>query len=219
MKVFIGAHPDDIEIGCGAYLLSLREKSFTEHCTAITLSSGSSNENIEIHTKRRAFCIKNFEFLDLKFYKILNHNALNFHNEYDKIKNDLILISKELFKSNDLIEVYFHSADNHEDHKIVNKIVKEVFRPFDVYALYEYEIPQANIYNQPGDDFNIYFDFIEKMAREKQELLNNYKDISLFERNDARDINFTLKWNKIQGERFGFDYTERFKLIFKNKRN
>jgi len=220
MEIFIGAHPDDIEIGCGAYLIKEKNQGFINFKKFLVLSSGGPFESPFIIEKRIQAFKKNMEYLNIseEKYKIINRNyATRFFDYKSEIKNYLEEFAKEIFKENDYLKVFFHSADNHQDHQIINQLVKEVFRPFLVDKLIEFEIPSSNLYNKPGDNFNIYFDFDENIAKEKQKLLDSYKDISLFKKDDARDINFTIKHNKYLGEKFGGEYMERYHLIFKNE--
>jgi len=218
MKLFIGAHLDDIEIGCGAYLSCLKKRGELDFINKriLILSEGRFNNPIDIRNKRKEAFKINMEKLGIKEneYKILSQRIdTEFHDYQHEIKHHLNKLLKEA-QEDEIIEVYFHSADNHQDHQIVNKLVKEIFRPFLVNRLIEFEIPSSNLFNQPGDNFNYYLPFDKEIAEMKQELINSYKDISLFATKDARDINYTLTFNKLQGQKLNKDFCERYNIIY-----
>jgi len=223
MKIFIGAHLDDIEIGCGAYLSKLKEEGVLEYIDKkfLILSEGMFKNPIDLSRKRREAFEINMEKLGIKEneYKIISQRMdTEFHKHYHEIKYYLNELLKEAYDSYDDIEVYFHSADNHHDHQLVNKLVKEIFRPFFVVKLIEYEIPGSNLYNKPGDNFNQYFLFDEKIAQKKKELLESYKNISLFDVPDIRGIEMIMKHNEFYGSKFReYDekiFAERYNIIF-----
>jgi len=219
MKLFIGAHLDDIEIGCGGYLSYLKDRGELEYIEKrfLILSEGRFTNSIDLSKKRREAFEINMEKLGIKEneYKIINQRIdTEFYNYQHEIKYHLNELLKEAQESADCIEVYFHSADNHQDHQIVNKLVKEIFRPFLVNRLIEFEIPSSNLFNQPGDNFNYYFNFNNNIAELKQELIDSYKNISLFTTEDVRDINYTLAFNRIQGRKLNQDYVERYNIIY-----
>ena len=213
MKLFIGAHLDDIEIGCGAYLSSLSIKNLTDDTHVIIFSEGrlggKSKERIDAFKK-------NMEILGIKNYSILSQEIDTFFDsKYEDLKLFLTYkINKyKLFEEN-ILEVYFNSADNHKDHELINRLVKETFRPFMVNKLVEYEIPSSNLFNTPGDNFNWYYQFDRSIAEMKGRLIYSYKNISLFDTKDARDIDYTLQFNKLQGNKIGKSHVERYNILY-----
>lgn len=231
MKIFIGAHLDDIEIGCGAYLSYLNEKNETNNIKCIVLSEGLENNSIKTSKKRREAFEINMEKLNIKEenYTVINHRIdTHFHEHYNELKfylNDLLKnilnetkVSKEESKEGEKVEIFFHKKDNHNDHTIINNLVKEIFRPFYVDRLIEFEIPSSNLYNT---DLNMNFNFIydESIKNKKQELLDSYKNISLFETNDSRDINFTIYSNQYYGKMIQEKYIERYNIVFEKSRD
>ena len=229
--IFIGAHLDDIEIGCGGFIKSLAEsleeqKSLLEINTHfLNISSGLFNIDQEINDKRAQAYEVNLEkikFINLNklnvYSKIINKRMdTKFFNFKNLIKDHLNNYFLKLSKKIDLKEtiVFFNSADNHEDHRITNELVKEIFRPFFVKALIEYEIPSSNLYGSPGDNFNWYFSMDKETLEFKKELLESYLGISLHASDDARGIRYTTDFNKLQAKKMNLGAAvERFNIVY-----
>ena len=206
MLLFIGAHLDDIEIGCGGYLSYLRKTIGLDRVDikVVILSEGFEGNKVDISKKRREAFEVNMEKLGVTDYYVIDQRIdTQFYNYKEVIKNDLNKLFKEITRKHEkgecgLPEIFFHSADNHEDHRIVNELVKEIFRPMFVKSLIEYEIPSSNLYNSPGDNFNWYFLYNQEIQEMKNELLDSYKGISLRERGDIRSIDYILKHYKVE---------------------
>jgi len=203
-KLFIGAHLDDIEIGCGAYISTLKHP---KKSLAVPISFGHSLHKKEINIKRKEIFEKNMKELGTLFISDENKNFLDtkFFENQGIIKMKLLVLL-EIAKEYKIKEIYFHSEDNHQDHEIVNRLVKEIFRPFvypELEALIEYEIPGSNLYGKPGDNFNTFFFFDEEVLEKKRKLIKNYEGICTFETGDARDYNYPITANKKEGFKWG----------------
>jgi len=236
INLFIGAHLDDIEIGCGGILADyfFKKSEVLKNSYFVILSSGRELNDISISEKRlKAFEI-NMEKLNIPESRYFVNNSridTEFFDHKINIKQYLLSILKKIQKRYEEknpdncelfnLNVYFNSSDNHEDHRITNELIKEIIRPFSnlncfkVNSLIEYEIPSSNLYGSPGDHFCIYKTIENKQLEFKKELLDSYKNISLFSTQDARDPKYIINWNKIQGEKIGDVPVERFNLIFK----
>ena len=158
---FIGAHPDDIELGCGALISNLTNKSriicitlsknqknpnnvnlIQEHYEGLT-SLGITKENIilgDFYT--RTFLASRQEICDYLF-------AIN--NEY---KPDI---------------VFAHSlSTTHQDHEVVSKEVLRIFRRKTILG---FEIPPTYFGYTP----NFFYEVSENDVRNKLKSLNCYK--------------------------------------------
>lgn len=116
----IGAHPDDIEFGCGATLIN--------QCThALVLSSGGQDTHI-----------KALRYLGITEVDTHDFPNRRFHEQYNKLS--------ELFYSIDKAENYDivflpSSTDFHQDHRTVHQAG---IRAFKDRAILGYEIPWDN---------------------------------------------------------------------------
>ena len=169
----IGAHPDDIELGCGGLLLKAVEQG--HNVFMYTLTNGShSGDPIERvnelkHSSKmigaRNLFIDNFE--DTKIY--LNSELIN-HIEFviNKVNADI---------------VYTHSVvDTHHDHKAIGSAIEEAGR----------HVPNILAYEMPvTKDFKpqVYYDITDVIDK-KVELMNLYSS--------QRDKGFT-KSDAIKG--------------------
>ena len=139
--LFIGSHPDDIEIGCGGTLLRLLgENQLHVHWTVL---SGAAERRSEAHAGAEYFlrqaASSTFEIEDFpdKF----------FPGYYREIKKFFVRLGKSV--SPDLI--FTHSRkDLHQDHRLVGELTWNTFRN---HLIFKYEIPkydgdlgQPNVY-------------------------------------------------------------------------
>ncbi|HLF36822.1 MAG TPA: PIG-L deacetylase family protein [Anaerolineales bacterium] len=119
--LFLGAHPDDIELGCGALLAHISGKA---ELLCVTLSDNQSNPKlknlIEEHyasmailgVPRERVLVKNFE-------------TRNFPRDRQEILEYLYELSRE--HRPDLVFVH-SSADIHQDHRVVTEEALRAFR-------------------------------------------------------------------------------------------
>jgi LmbE family N-acetylglucosaminyl deacetylase len=122
--LFIGAHPDDIELGCGALISHIINQS---EIICITLSDNQGNtllnnlDNLieEHYSSMAVLGVPRKNILMAEF------NALSFHDSRQKILEYLNEV-KRTYKPD---VVFVHSqADLHQDHNILTKEVLRAFR-------------------------------------------------------------------------------------------
>ena len=151
----IGAHPDDVELGCGGTLLKAVRQGHNVYTYNVTRGSASGDPNMRVQELIRSsefvgvktLWIDNFEDTKLS----LNSQLVN-HIEYfiGKAKPDL---------------VYTHSAcDNHHDHRAIAAATIEAGRF--VPNIVAYEMPVTKDFKP-----QVYFD-ISDVIDEKIRLLN-----------------------------------------------
>ena len=159
MYLFVGAHPDDIEIGSGGFLIkSLEEK---KECFVIVFSDceeQKGNKGISKEFK------KAMETLGVK-YKLYHLKNTKLPKNSEKIRKILEKIKKE--KKPELIITHSLSSI-HQDHKTVAEECRRVFR-FE--SLISYEDPKSTRKFNPS----LYVPLSEKMLNKKIEILNIYQ--------------------------------------------
>lgn len=127
----IGAHCDDIDIGCGGTLLKLLEGHRAAHVTWLVLGSTPVRER-ELRSSARKFLRR------AASYEVLVHKFRDgfFPAQYVAIKEAF-----EALKGRPDPDLVFshRRSDRHQDHRIVAELTWNTFRS---HLILEYEIPK-----------------------------------------------------------------------------
>lgn len=158
--MFIGAHPDDIELGAGGTLIKHIKRQ--DEILYIILSKGErGGDPIE----REMEVLDVINYLGIKNFKILDFPDTLLNARFNEIKDILENIITE-FKPD---RIYTHSLnDSHQDHKTTAKAVRIAGR----------KVSQILSYWSPllYDNFHpIYFIDISDTFEEKIKILKKYK--------------------------------------------
>lgn len=154
--VCLGAHPDDIEIGCGGTLLSLsRARQLT---VDYVLMTGSADRHAEARSAAAAF----LPGANIAFHlHALPDGRLPGH--WEEVKQGLEDVAR--FRNADLV-LAPRADDAHQDHRLVAQLVPTVWRNA---LVLHYEIPKWD-----GDlgRATHYVELDETTAQRKMELLS-----------------------------------------------
>ena len=147
----IGAHADDIEIGCGGTLLRLAETARPLEVHWLVLSA-SAERGAEARASAAAFGAQ----LDLQgfrdaFFRYGGEVKEFFEEVKGRVEPDLILTH--------------HDGDRHQDHRLVAELTWNTFRD---HLILEYEVPK---YDGDFGTPNVYVPLEEEQARRKVEFL------------------------------------------------
>jgi LmbE family N-acetylglucosaminyl deacetylase len=147
----IGAHADDIEIGCGGTLLRLAQELETLELHWVVLSADGERAD-EARSGAAAFGAE-AEVLGFRdaFFRYGGEVKKFFEELKGRIEPDLVLTH--------------HDADRHQDHRLVSELTWNTFRD---HLILEYEIPK---YDGDLGRPNVFFHLSEDLARRKVELL------------------------------------------------
>lgn len=128
--LFIGAHCDDIEIGCGGTVIELLRRYPDAHVHWVVLSSEGERKK-----EARAAANAMLRGVRDKVVTIKDFRGAYFPSEAPAIKDCF----EELKRSNPDIVFAHNRNDLHQDHRIVGELAWNTFRN---HAILEYEIPK-----------------------------------------------------------------------------
>jgi len=129
--LFLGAHCDDIEIGCGGTILKLVESQPDTHVNWVVFSSGEIREK-----EARSSAVRFLDGLENYDIEILNFRNSFFPQVAADIKEHFEKIKKTL--EPDVVFTHFR-GDLHQDHRTVAELTWNTFRN---HLILEYEIPK-----------------------------------------------------------------------------
>lgn len=156
--LFLGAHCDDVEIGCGATILKLRHDRADVDVRWVTFSGS------EIRKAETAVGAENF----------LGHLAANCKLEFGEFRESFfpsqLAELKEKFEEikasfePDLIFTHYRN-DRHQDHRVVSDLTWNTWRG---HTILEYEIPK---YDGDLGQPNVFTPVTREIADEKARIL------------------------------------------------
>jgi LmbE family N-acetylglucosaminyl deacetylase len=127
----IGAHCDDIDIGCGGTLLKLLSRTRRAEVTWVALST-KGERGRELKASARRF-LRNAAHTRMVMHEF--RDAF-FPAQYAAIKE--VFVSLQRLPEPDIIFTH-HRADLHQDHRLVSELTWNAFRD---HLILEYEIPK-----------------------------------------------------------------------------
>ncbi|MBO6575325.1 MAG: PIG-L family deacetylase [Rhodothermales bacterium] len=152
----LGAHSDDIEIGCGGLMLSLLEANPGVQVTWVVFSAAGERRAEALESARKflsggAHDVRVLSFTDTRFPEERSGLKAQFQRLSAACEPDLILTHR--------------GDDEHQDHRVIQELTWQTFRNH--WAL-EYEIPK---YEGDLGRPNVYVPLSAEAATRKVELL------------------------------------------------
>lgn len=149
----LGAHCDDIEIGCGGSLLKLINSGIVEEVQWVVFASNP------VRKKEAEHCAGLFlKGLENQKVTILNHRDAFLNFSALEIKEYLESVKKAF--DPDLIFTHYRE-DRHQDHRLISDLTWNTFRS---HLILEYEIPK---YDGDLGIPNCFFQLTETLAEKK----------------------------------------------------
>lgn len=124
----LGAHPDDIEIGCGGTLLKLAEEKPNVEFFWVVFSGNEQRRDEALESAGSFVKCKNVIVKDFResFFPYFGVQIKDF---FEELKHDF---------SPDLVFTHF-GKDFHQDHQLISNLTWNAFRN---HLIFEYEIPK-----------------------------------------------------------------------------
>lgn len=176
--LFVGAHPDDIEISAMGFLLNRLENG--DECYALVLTAKTEERFNEQH--------KVFDYIASKYntsdktlfhFKLFIENFVFKDGELHKSKLEILHYVEEFIEQNKIDVVVTHfPKDTHRDHRAVSSAVTDAARKV---SLLYFESP--NVFNFVPNFF---------VALTKDELEEKYKIMSFHHSQNIKNNNFYL---------------------------
>ena len=166
----LGAHCDDIEIGCGATLLNLLNQNSDIEITWVVFSSNDKRK-LEATEGARLFSDK-ANSLDLRIFDFKD-GFLPYQGE--NVKETFESLKKEV--NPDLIFTHYRN-DLHQDHRLVSEMTWNTFRN---HMILEYEIPKWDgDLGAPNSFFHLDEETCEAKIKYLQQAYNSQQDKAWF---------------------------------------
>lgn len=154
----LGAHSDDIEIGCGGTILRLAQEYPDLQVTWVVFSA-SGPRAVEAETSAKAF-LAQVASPQIKL-NTFRDGYFPFHGE--AIKDYFEALKKEI-TAPDLVLTHYHE-DLHQDHRLISSLTWNTFRD---HLVWEYEIPK---YDGDMGNPNMFVQLDETTVRQKATLI------------------------------------------------
>lgn len=158
--LFIGCHPDDIELGCGGLLSKIKNEY---SIFALTLSKNQENpNNMNLVSEQK----KSLESLGIKNSKniMADFKTREMFKERQEICDYLWTVKKKIKPTC----VFVTPNDLHQDHQVCNIEAQRVFRDC---TILEYFISRSTVFDKP----RIFVELSKKDMNSKIKALKNYK--------------------------------------------
>ena len=155
----IGAHSDDIEIGCGGSILRILDEYPAVDIYWVVFSANQKRKQEAIESahaflkKARSKKIIIKDFRD-SFFPYIGSNIKDYFKQLQKDWNGNLIFTHYLY-------------DLHQDHRLLSEMTWNTFRD---HLILEYEIPK---WDGDLDRPNFYFDLKKKQVEEKVSIIAN----------------------------------------------
>jgi len=156
----LGAHCDDIEIGCGGTMIKLARTFKDAEIRWVVFSSDERREKEAL--KSANDFLKNLKKKNIVIKRFRN-SFFPYHGA--EIKEYFEQLAKEF--SPDIIFTHFRN-DLHQDHRLISELTWNTYRN---HLILEYEIPK---YDGDLGSPNFFVQFDETISREKTEKIMKY---------------------------------------------
>lgn len=156
----LGAHCDDIEIGCGGSILTLIDRMKNIRFYWVVFSSDDRREREAVQCANDFLC-------NVKEKNIVIHRFRNSYFPYHGAEIKAYFEQLKLEYSPDIIFSHY-GKDLHQDHRLISELTWNTYRD---HLILEYEIPK---YDGDLGSPNFYIHLDEGMCRKKTSMICKY---------------------------------------------
>lgn len=201
--LFVGAHTDDIELGCGGTVARLLDEHWSVHYLILSIARASVPKGYpEDVLKYEALEASRVMGVSVSNVTILDYPVRMFPENRQPILEDLVRIRRE----NEYDAVMCHSRfDVHQDHQAT---ANECLRAFKGLSILSYELPWnsvGSIASMP--DF--YIRLSEEQISRKICAIRCFKTQSSASRSYVND-EYLRGWARMRGQQASCEYAEAF---------
>lgn len=200
----IGAHWDDIELGCGLTLKKLKEKGHNIFSVVVCSSQYGKDENEGMkESEALEYGLKSFELIGADY--IPTDKEPNSKLAYNK---KIMQILEGIANNKKIDAVFIHwYGDLNTDHKATWEISRTAFRNVKNFLMY-----QSNSYGDNVNIFkpNLFFSFNQEQYVFKEKILSQY--VSEWARREIRWKREIFERERYWGHISGNDYAEGFQV-------
>ncbi|MDL2343001.1 PIG-L deacetylase family protein [Deinococcus sp. MIMF12] len=197
----VGAHTDDIELGCGGLLSIYAARGYRIRCIVFS----RSEESLPIDFPRDTL-VREFEasmtILGVENYEVENIPVRYFSDHRQAILEKLVSIRKE-FKPD--IVLTFNSFDTHQDHSVVHQESIRAFRDSNIYG---YELP----WNYTQINTNMFVEISDYHLNKKIDMVLSYRSQVILNRTYI-NRDYVITAAKFRGYQAKMQYAEAYEVI------
>ena len=202
--LFIGAHFDDIEIGCGGAIMKHLQQGDTVHMLVVTNSEYRDYNGKLLRSRNTAMeeGLAAAKVLGIKGVIILGYKTKTLQHDFKLIEDINKIIDREKIDT-----VYTHWVyDTHQDHSATGKCTLNAARHCKRILMY-----RSNWYSC-AEQFkgNFYIDISDVMDK-KIEAIKKHK--SECEKNGKAWLDFVIQKNRNSGIEMETEYAECFEIV------
>ncbi len=201
----VGAHPDDIELGCGGTVAKHLELG--DSIYVIIMTNGENGN----HPSDKSECLKSLKKMGIKKENIIFGNFPDGDLSDD---NGTVSFIENQIKKFNITKVYTHNPnDRHQDHRNCSNAVSSAAR--DIPEILFFEGPSTKVSFEP----HYFVEISEKNLKKKIDSLKAYK--TQLAKNSILNLEWVKNLAKVNGMRCNSKYSEAFEInhILKEGKN
>lgn len=194
--LIVGAHPDDIELGCIATVLKLKDEGKKVFCLIMTKGENWLEKTYEERIEEQGLSFKNKSFDRIYIGE--------FKDGYIKRESDVIDYVSNIIKENNIDTIFCqYYEDSHQDHVNTSLVVKSASLNCDNLLYYE-SLTSKNF-------FPNFFVDVSNYENEKKEMLRCFtSQINKYSNRNQNLIEYVNSKDKLNGIKIKKNYAEGF---------